>query len=79
MLEALSHRLVPQVARVDALQHVTERRSAQPGTCSPPIQLASRDARGIPGRVLVTGMIYRIVERTERKILAPHLWTLLEC
>ena len=39
----------------------------------PPIQPACRNALGIPGGVLVTVMIYRIVERIERKILTPPL------
>ena len=39
----------------------------------PPIQPAGRDALGIPGGGLVTVMIYRIVERMERKILTPAL------
>jgi len=34
---------------------------------------------GIPGRALVTVMVCRIVERTERKILTPDLWTIREC
>jgi len=105
MLEAIPHRPVQQMARVDALEHdgqlkVAERhvgadpgnlpsgapqRPARPTRVSPrpasenaappgppPIQSASRDALGIPGGAPVTVMIYRIAERTERKILTPH-------
>ena len=84
MLQAIPHRLVRRVTRVDALEHdgqlkVAERHAgADPGnipsgTPRGPIQPASRDALGIPGGGLVTVMIYRIVERIERKILTPAL------
>ena len=86
MLEASPHRLVLQVAGVDALQHdgqldVAERHVvADPGDVpSGPSGPASRDALGIPGGALVTVMIYRIAERAEPKILTPDLWTLVEC
>ena len=118
MLEAIPHRLVQRVTRVDALEHdgqlkVAERHvAADPGNIPsgparvpggeriaegghlpvhrgadprprqalsgqrhgvPPIQPAGREALGIPGGGLVTVMIYRIVERIERKILTPAL------
>ena len=49
-----------------------------PSAPSAPVQPASRDAPGIPAGALVTVMIYRIAGRSERKILTPQLWTLLE-